>query len=81
MSEITGQTKRWFVLLVQDGSEITTQNPGVECFFSEKEAIKFARESAKEDTDGGEGAIYHVMKTTHLVQAKRRVSVSVVATR
>jgi len=69
--------KRWFVLLVQDGSECVTQVPQTEAFFTEKEAIAFAKESATQDTDGGEGAVYHVMRTTHFVWAKRRITTQI----
>lgn len=74
-------TKRWFVLLVQDGGDVVTQNPGNESFLTERDAINFAKESAREDEDGGEGAVYHVMRTTHLVRAKRRVTVTVMPAR
>lgn len=73
--------KRWLVLLVQDGHEVRTENPRVECFMSEREALQFAKESCREDRDGGEGAIYHVMKTTHTVQARRHISVKVAPVR
>ena len=76
-----GHEKRWFVLLVQDGNEVKTQNPGAECFTSEREAIAFAKESARDDHDGGEGTVYHVMRTTHTVHATRRITVTVVASR
>jgi hypothetical protein len=76
-----GGTKRWLVLLVQDGEAIATQDPRVETFFSEKEAIVFARNCCRNDNEGGEGAIYHVMKTTHTVSAKRRILVKVASVR
>ena len=72
------EPKRWFVLLVQDGSDVITQVPSTESFLSEKDAIAFARDSARDDIDGGEGAIYHVMRTTHIVSSKRRITVQVV---
>lgn len=68
--------RRWFVLLVIDGSTITTENPGVECFYSEREAIAFAKECAR-GKDACDGEVYHVMRSTHFVEAKRRVTVSV----
>jgi hypothetical protein len=74
------ETKKiWFVLLVQDGTECITQHPKHECFDSEKEALAYARQSSREDTDGGERAIYHVMSTKHIVFAKRRVTVQTIA--
>lgn len=76
-----GHVKRWMVLLVQDGGEIKTEDPNVECFLSEKEAIKYAKECSRQDKDGGEGAVYHIMKTTHTVHAKRHVTVKVMATK
>jgi hypothetical protein len=71
----------WFVLLIQDGNDVTTENPRAETFYSERDAIKFARDSARDDEEGGEGAHYHVMKTTHIVSAKRRVTVNIVKPR
>lgn len=76
-----GHAKRWLVLLVQDGSECTTEDPRQETFMSEREALAFAKESSRNDKEGGEGAVYHVMRTTHTVYAKRRVTVTVVAAR
>jgi hypothetical protein len=76
--EFTGKSKRWFVLLVQDNSDVLTQCPGAESFFSESEAIKFAKESSREDESGGDGAVYHVMRSTHIVESKRLISVKVV---
>jgi len=77
MSEETdGRTKRWFVLLVAGGSDVLTENPRCESFFSEKEAIAFAKECCRDDPFDNE-AIYHIMKSTHIIEAKRRVTVSV----
>lgn len=73
--------KRWLVLLVQDGTPALTEDPRQECFMSEREALQFAKESCREDKDGGEGAIYHIMKTTHTVHARRHVSVKVATVR
>lgn len=68
---------RYFVLLVTggEGQEIVTQNPKAECFMTEREAINFAKESARQDKD--DDAVYHLMQTTHLVRVKRNIRVSV----
>lgn len=77
--DVVEKTKRWLVLLVQSGEPVKTEDPRVETFYSEKEAIAYAKESCREDTDPD--AVYHVMKTTHTVQAHRHVSVKVLSIR
>lgn len=66
-----GLQERWFVLNFVGDQENVTENPRAECFFTEKDAVSFAKESARADED--QNASYHIMRTVSIVRAERRV--------